>query len=86
MNQYFCYVLNQEGDVNACEMLDGSNGNEAFGRAQSYLAQHPSIPAVEVWLENRYVGKLHQPLAAKWARILHGPELPASLALTVPRR
>jgi hypothetical protein len=59
MRQYWCYALNQEGRVNTRETLEGSNDNEAFGRAQGYLAQNPSIRAVEVWLENRYVGKIH---------------------------
>ena len=59
MKQYWCYVLNQEGRVNTRETLEGSNDSEAFGRAQGYLAQNPSIRAVEVWLENRYVGKIH---------------------------
>jgi hypothetical protein len=59
MKQYWCYVLNQEGHVNTRETLEGSNDNEAFGGAQRYLAENPSIPAVEVWLENRYVGKIH---------------------------
>jgi hypothetical protein len=64
MEQYYCYVLDQRGHVNARETFEGANDNEAFGTAQGYLAQHPSIPAVEIWLENRYVGKLHQPIAA----------------------
>lgn len=59
MKQYFCYALTQEGRVDARETLEGSNDNEAFGRAQCYLAENPSIPTVEVWLENRYVGKIH---------------------------
>ena len=59
MKQYWCYVLNQDGRVNARETLEGSNDNEAFGKAQCYLAENPSIPAVEVWLESRYVGKIH---------------------------
>jgi hypothetical protein len=64
MEQYCCYVLDQRGRVDARETFEGANDNEVFGRAQGYLAQHPSIPAVEIWLENRYVGKLHQPIAA----------------------
>jgi hypothetical protein len=59
MKQYWCHVLNKEGRVNARETLDGSNDNEAFGKAQCYLAENPSIPTVEVWLENRYVGRIH---------------------------
>jgi hypothetical protein len=59
MNQYWCYVLNQEGRVKARETLEGSNDNEAFGRARRYLVENPSIPTVEVWLDNRYVGKIH---------------------------
>jgi hypothetical protein len=59
MKQYWCKVLNQEGRVWAHEILEGSNDNEAFGRAQSYLMQNPSNRAVEVWLEDRYVGKIH---------------------------
>jgi hypothetical protein len=65
MKQYFCYVLDQEGHVNAREILEGSHDNEIFGRAQGYLSQYPSIPAVEIWLDDRYVGKVHQPLAAR---------------------
>ena len=64
MEQYCCYVFDHRGRVNAREILEGSHDNEVFGRAQDFLAQHPSIPAVEIWLENRYVGKLHQPQAA----------------------
>jgi hypothetical protein len=64
MKQYCCYVLDQRGRVNASEILEGSHDNEVLGRAQDYLAQNPSIPAVEIWLENRYLGKVHQPLAA----------------------
>jgi hypothetical protein len=59
MKQYWCKVLNQEGRVKARETLEASNDNEAFGGAQCYLIQNPSIPAVEVWLEDRYVGKIH---------------------------
>jgi hypothetical protein len=58
MKQYSCYVLNREGRVNARETLEGSNDNEAFGTAQR-LTQNPAIRSVEVWLENRYVGKIH---------------------------
>ena len=60
MKQYWCKVLAQDGRVDARDTLEGSNDNEAFGRAQRYLAQNPSIPAVEVWLEERYVGKIHR--------------------------
>lgn len=63
MKQYFCYVIDQEGHVSTREIFEGSHDNEVFGIAQSYLAEHPSMPAVEIWLEDRYVGKLHQPLA-----------------------
>jgi hypothetical protein len=59
MNQYWCYVLNRESRVNASETLEVSNDNEAFGKAQSYLIQNPSIRTVEVWVEDRYVGKIH---------------------------
>jgi hypothetical protein len=59
MKQYWCYALNEEGRVNARETLEGSNDNEAFGGAQRYLAENPSILTVEVWLEGRYVGKIH---------------------------
>jgi hypothetical protein len=59
MNQYWCYVLNRAGRVNARETLEVSNDNEAFGKAQIYLIQDPSIRTVEVWLEDRYVGKIH---------------------------
>jgi len=62
---YFCYVLDQKGHVNARVTLEASHDNEAFGRAQCYLARNPSIPAIEIWLESRYMGKVHQqPLAA----------------------
>ena len=59
MKQYRCNVLNRDGRINACETLEVSNDNEAFGQAQSYLMQDPSIRTVEVWLEDRYVGKIH---------------------------
>jgi hypothetical protein len=63
MTQYWCYVLNGKGRVNARvnarETLEVSNDNEAFGKAQSYLIQNPSVRTVEVWLENRYEGKVH---------------------------
>jgi hypothetical protein len=59
MKHYWCHVLDKEGRVNARETLEGSNDNEAFGRAQSYLVQNSSNRAVEVWLEDRYVGKIH---------------------------
>jgi hypothetical protein len=59
MKQYWCKILTQDGRVNARETLEGSNDNEAFGRAQCYLIENPSIPAIEVWLEDRYVGKIH---------------------------
>lgn len=62
MKRYWCHALDQEGHVNAREILEGSNDNEALGRANGFLAQHPSIRAVEIWLEGRYVGKLHQPM------------------------
>jgi hypothetical protein len=59
MKQYWCYVLTRDGRVDVREALEVSNDNEAFGGAQRYLAENPSIPAVEVWLEDRYVGKIH---------------------------
>ena len=59
MKQYWCNVLNRDGRVNARETLEVSNDNEAFGKAQGYLIQNPSIRTVEVWLEDRYVGKIH---------------------------
>ena len=59
MKQYWCNVLNRDGPVNAGETLEVSDDNEAFGKAQSYLIQDPSIQTVEVWLEDRYVGKIH---------------------------
>ena len=59
MKQYWYKVLTQDGRVDARDTLGGSNDNEAFGRAQSYLIQDPSIRTVEVWLEDRYVGKIH---------------------------
>lgn len=64
MKQYFCHVLDQRGDVNARMTLEASHDNEAFGRAQCCLARDPSISAIEIWLGNRYMGKVHQPLAA----------------------
>ena len=60
MKQYCCYVLDHEGRVNAREILEGSHVNEVFGIAQGYLAEHPSTPAVEIWLEDQYVGRIHQ--------------------------
>ena len=63
MKQYRCYALDRIGRVHARQTLEGSHDNDIFGRAQGYLAQHPSISAVEIWLDDRYVGKLHQPLA-----------------------
>jgi len=60
MKQYWCYVLNKEGRVNARETLEGSNDNEAFGTAQRYLTQNPAIRSVEVWAESRYVGRMHR--------------------------
>ena len=62
MKRYCCHVLNQDGRVSARETLESSNDNEAFGCANGYLAQNPSARAVEIWLEGRYVGKLHQPV------------------------
>jgi hypothetical protein len=59
MKQYWCNVLNRDGRVNARETLEVFNDNEAFGKAQSYLMHDPSIRTVEVWLEDRYVGKIH---------------------------
>jgi hypothetical protein len=59
MKQYWCYVLNREGRVDARQTLQASNDNEAFGTAQRYLAENPAIRSVEVWVENRYVGKIH---------------------------
>ena len=64
MKQYCYHAIDQEGRVSAREILEGPHDNEALGRAQGYLRQHPSIPAVEIWLDDRYVGKLHQ----RWAR------------------
>lgn len=72
MKRYWCHVLDQEGHVNAREILEGSNDNEAFGSANGFLAQHPSIGAVEVWLEGRYVGKLRQPMALGSLRFVVG--------------
>ena len=60
MKRYCCYVLDHKGHVRARETFEGSHENEVFGIAQGYLAQHPSIPAVEIWLGNQYVGKVHQ--------------------------
>jgi hypothetical protein len=57
--KYWCYVLNREGRVNARETLEGFNDNEAFGTAQRYLMRNLANRSVEVWLENRYVGKIH---------------------------
>jgi hypothetical protein len=59
MKQYLYNVLNQDGRVSTRETLECSNDNEAFGRAQSYLIQNSSIRTVEVWLKDRYVGKIH---------------------------
>ncbi len=69
MKRYWCHVLDQEGRVNAREILEGSNDNEALGRANGFLAQHPSIRAVEIWLDGRYVGKLHQPMVLGSLRV-----------------
>lgn len=60
MKRYCCYLLDREGRVNAREILEGSHENEAFGTAQGYLAQHPSMLTVEIWLEDRYLGKIHR--------------------------
>jgi hypothetical protein len=60
MTKYWCYALNNEGRVNARETLEASNDNEAFGTAQRYLAGNLAIRSVEVWLEDRYVGKIHR--------------------------
>jgi hypothetical protein len=59
MKQYWCKVINREGRVKGRESLESSNDNEAFGRAQYYLAENPSVPTIEVWLEDRCVGKIH---------------------------
>ena len=59
MKQYWCKVLTQDGRADARDTLEGSNDNEAFGKAQGYLIQNPSIRTVEIWLEDRYVGKIH---------------------------
>src|SRR5262245_26327127 len=60
MKHYCCHVLDQDGQINGREIIEGTSDNEVFGRANGYLAQHKSIRAVEVWLEDRYLGKLHQ--------------------------
>jgi hypothetical protein len=41
MKQYRCKVINREGRVEGRETLEGSNDNEAFGKAQCYLAENP---------------------------------------------
>lgn len=64
MKQYWCYVLDRMGRVNARRTIEGSHDNDVFGRVQDFLAQHPSTSAVEIWLDDRYVGKLHQLQAA----------------------
>ena len=58
MKRYCCYLLDDEGRVNAREVFEGSHENEVFGMAHGYLAQHPSMPTVEVWQEDRYLGKI----------------------------
>ena len=63
MKRYCCHILDQNGQINGREISEGTSDNEAFGRANGYLAQHRSIRAVEIWLEDRYVGKLHQSIA-----------------------
>jgi hypothetical protein len=62
MKRYCCHIHDREGQVRAGQTFEASHDNEAFGRVNDYLAQHPAIQAVEVWLEDRYVGKLHQPI------------------------
>ena len=51
MKWYCCYVLDHEARVNAREIIEGSHTNEVFGKARGYLAEHPSTPAVEIWVE-----------------------------------
>lgn len=63
MKRYCCHILDQNGQINGREIIEGTSDNEVFGRANGYLAQHRSIRAVEIWLEDRYVGKLHQSIA-----------------------
>lgn len=72
MKRYCCHVLDQGGHVSTREILEGSHDNEVFGKANGYLAQHPSIKSVEIWLEGRYVGKLHQPIVLGSLRVAVG--------------
>ena len=62
MKGYCCHIQDKGGRVRACQIFEASHDNEVFGRVNDYLAQHPAVQAVEVWLEGRYVGKLHQPI------------------------
>jgi hypothetical protein len=64
MAQYYLYLLDAEGHIKARQILTTTTEAEAVGRAEAYLRQHASIPAVELWLGERQVTALRQTTAA----------------------
>lgn len=59
MSLYYCYLLDQKDSITAREILEGSD-DTVMTKARQYLAGHPAIPGVELWLGDRFLGKLHQ--------------------------
>lgn len=58
MARYYLYLLNAEEHIKAREILTTTTDAEAVGKAEAYLRQHASIPAVELWLGERRVAVL----------------------------
>lgn len=64
MAHYYLYLLDHEGHIKAREILTSADDEDAVTRAQIYLRDHASVPAIELWLEERRVKTLKQTAAA----------------------
>ena len=58
---YSFSLLNEDGQVVACELLGATDDDEAVMKAGVYLQRHPTIPGGEVWNDSRLVHRFHKP-------------------------
>jgi hypothetical protein len=65
MPHYSCLLLDDAGNIKATETLHGNDDAEVLNKAREYLIAHRLVPAVEVRLEDRSIGKLTQQRAAQ---------------------
>ena len=60
MAYYYVYLLDRADRIKTKETYAAADDQEAVKQAERYLASHPAVAGLEVWLGSRRVKAVHQ--------------------------